>query len=139
MGIQIPSEHSRVTVTLSGMSDYDQLAENISYFEKNEPLTEAETETLRDIAKKMTSKNPLPCTGCRYCTSHCPQGLNNTACKLRDLRFRIHIHEVQPRVSGKASGTACKRTAQSVSGVNPITLTPAKPFDNSFWVCFRER
>lgn len=76
MGIQIPSEHSRVTVTLSGMSDYDQLAENISYFEKNEPLTEAETETLRDIAKKMTSKNTLPCTGCRYCTSHCPQGLN---------------------------------------------------------------
>ena len=63
----------------------------------------------------------------------------NTACKLRDLRFRIHIHEVQPRVSGKASGTACERTAQSVSGVNPITLTPAKPFDNSFWVCFRER
>ena len=50
-----------------------------------------------------------------------------------------NIHEVQPRVSGKASGTACERTAQSVSGVNPITLTPAKPFDNSFWVCFRER
>ena len=31
---------------------------------------------LLDIAREMTSKNTLPCTGCRYCTTHCPQGLN---------------------------------------------------------------
>ena len=24
----------------------------------------------------MTSKNTLPCTACRYCTTHCPQQLN---------------------------------------------------------------
>lgn len=38
--------------------------------------TQAERDTLLDIAREMTSKNTLPCTGCRYCTTHCPQGLN---------------------------------------------------------------
>lgn len=31
---------------------------------------------LLEIAKEMTSKNALPCTSCRYCTTHCPQELN---------------------------------------------------------------
>jgi len=65
-----------VTVTLSGMSNFEQLAENIATYEAEEPLTAAETETLFAMAREMTSKETLPCTSCRYCTSHCPQGLD---------------------------------------------------------------
>lgn len=65
-----------VTMTLSGMSNMEQLAENIKTYETKEPLTDAEMDTLLTIAKEMTSKNTLPCTGCKYCTTHCPQGLN---------------------------------------------------------------
>jgi len=66
----------QVTVTLSGMSDFDQLKENISTYENNEPLNETEFNTLLKIAKEMTRKKILPCTSCRYCTSHCPMELN---------------------------------------------------------------
>ena len=65
-----------VTMTLSGMSNMEQLAENIKTYETKEPLTDAEMDTLLTIAREMTSKNTLPCTGCKYCTTHCPQGLN---------------------------------------------------------------
>lgn len=65
-----------VTMTLSGMSNMEQLAENIKTYETKLPLTDAEMDTLLTIAKEMTSKNTLPCTGCKYCTTHCPQGLN---------------------------------------------------------------
>ncbi len=65
-----------VTVTLSGMSNFDQLKENIATYEKAEPLNETEKQTLFDIAKAMTSKKILPCTSCRYCTTHCPQELD---------------------------------------------------------------
>lgn len=65
-----------VTMTLSGMSDFDQLAENIRYFEEDKPLGEEELSTLFGIADEMTSKNTLRCTSCRYCTSHCPQELD---------------------------------------------------------------
>ncbi len=65
-----------VTLTLSGMSDFEQLSENIATYETAEPLTAQEIEVLLAMARDMTSKKTLPCTTCRYCTSHCPQGLD---------------------------------------------------------------
>ena len=65
-----------VTTILSGMSDMDQLAENIKTFETDEPLSEAEREAVLGVAADMLEKNILPCTACRYCTEYCPQGLD---------------------------------------------------------------
>ncbi len=65
-----------VTVTLSGMSNFRQLKENIATYENAEPLNETEMNTLLDIARAMTSKKVLPCTSCRYCTNYCPRALN---------------------------------------------------------------
>ncbi len=63
-----------VKVVLSGMSDFEQLKENIEIFETEEPLNKEETGTLFDIAKGMT--NVVPCTACRYCVEACPQAIN---------------------------------------------------------------
>ncbi len=65
-----------VTVTLSGMSNFDQLKENIATYEDSKPLNDEEKKALFDMARVMTSKNTLPCTSCRYCTTHCPMELN---------------------------------------------------------------
>ena len=65
-----------VTVTLSGMSNFQQLRENIATFEEEEPLTEEEIRTLYEIGYEMTHRTTLPCTACRYCTDHCPQELD---------------------------------------------------------------
>ncbi len=65
-----------VTVTLSGMSNMEQLKQNITTYESDHSLTEAEVNTLFDVAKAMTANNTLPCTSCRYCTSHCPMELD---------------------------------------------------------------
>ena len=63
-------------VTLSGMSNMDQVKDNISTFETDKPLNENEMSELMAIADGMTKKDSLPCTACRYCTTHCPQGLD---------------------------------------------------------------
>ena len=65
-----------VTTILSGMSDMKQVEENIKTFEKDKMLCEKEMQTLMNIAECMTGKTKLPCTACRYCTSHCPLGLD---------------------------------------------------------------
>lgn len=65
-----------VTMVLSGMSSMEQLEENIKTFEKNKPLDEEEKKVLFEIVDEMLNKKVLPCTACRYCTSHCPMGLN---------------------------------------------------------------
>ena len=63
-----------VTVTLSGMSDMAQLQDNLHTFAEEKPLDEKELEALRTIARGMMTG--VPCTACRYCTAHCPQGLD---------------------------------------------------------------
>ena len=65
-----------VAVTLSGMSNLEQLKANIATFTEDKPLTGEEMEALLAIAKEMTQKIALPCTACHYCVSHCPQGLD---------------------------------------------------------------
>jgi predicted aldo/keto reductase-like oxidoreductase len=65
-----------VTMVLSGMSSMEQLQDNLATFEADKPLTEAERGALLDVAHGMVRQGTLPCTACRYCTSHCPQQLD---------------------------------------------------------------
>ena len=65
-----------VCVTLSGMSNFDQLKENIATFEEGKPLNNEEMGALLGVASDMLGKQTVPCTACHYCTPHCPQGLD---------------------------------------------------------------
>lgn len=64
-----------VTVTLSGMSNLEQLQENIKTFETELPLSQKEMDALLSVADGMLN-GALPCTACRYCVSHCPKELD---------------------------------------------------------------
>ena len=65
-----------VKVVLSGMSNMEQLKENIHTYEEDKPLSEEEMKNLLAIADSMLEKKVLPCTACHYCVSHCPQELD---------------------------------------------------------------
>ncbi|MGC2872585.1 aldo/keto reductase [Ihubacter sp. mB4P-1] len=66
----------QVTMVLSGMSNMEQLTANVDTYTDEKPLNEEEQKALQEIAEAMAAKVALPCTSCRYCTSHCPQGLD---------------------------------------------------------------
>ncbi|MBR5517265.1 MAG: aldo/keto reductase [Firmicutes bacterium] len=63
-----------VSVILSGMSSLEQLKENIEIMSVSRPLNEREQMVLLYTGRDLI--DPLPCTVCRYCTTHCPQGLD---------------------------------------------------------------
>ena len=65
-----------VKVTLSGMSNMEQLEANIKTYEDNRPLNDTEMKLILGIADDMISKNTVPCTGCHYCVSKCPKHLD---------------------------------------------------------------
>ena len=65
---------SNVKMILSGMSNMEQMEDNVHTFEKAEPLTAEENKILLEIAEGM--KDSVPCTACRYCCSDCPQKLD---------------------------------------------------------------
>lgn len=64
-----------VTVTLSGMSNMEQLQANIRTYEEKKPLDQKEMDALLRVAADMQN-NMLPCTACHYCVAHCPKGLD---------------------------------------------------------------
>lgn len=63
-----------VTVILSGMSNMEQMTDNVKTFEKRNPLSAEETNIIFEVAEGM--KDSVPCTACRYCCDGCPKGLN---------------------------------------------------------------
>ncbi|MBO5439797.1 MAG: aldo/keto reductase [Clostridia bacterium] len=65
---------NEVVVTLSGMSDFTQVKENIATFSEYKPLDQEEFKNSLKLGKKMTEC--VPCTSCRYCTEYCPMGLD---------------------------------------------------------------
>ena len=63
-----------VVTTISGMSNMEQLKENIEIYKSSDPTTESEKALLQKIVDGMASF--VPCTSCRYCCGACPQKLD---------------------------------------------------------------
>ena len=66
----------QVTMILSGMSNEEQLADNLKTFEEDKPLNDKEMAALMGVVGRMLGTKSVPCTACHYCVSHCPQGLD---------------------------------------------------------------
>ncbi len=63
-----------VKMVLSGMSNMEQLTDNIKTFSDLKPLNDKEREVVFNIAEGM--KNSVPCTACGYCIEGCPMQLD---------------------------------------------------------------
>ena len=62
-----------VKMVLSGMSNMEQMMDNVDTFDVRAPLSEDETALVLDIAEGI--KKSVPCTACRYCYE-CPMELD---------------------------------------------------------------
>lgn len=64
----------QVATVLSGMSDMEQVRDNIKTFDKYDPLTKEEYDLLGRAVQRMNTA--VPCTGCKYCVEACPLKLD---------------------------------------------------------------
>lgn len=74
-------------MVLSGMSNLEQMKDNLETFSLEKPLSAQEQELLLTLAEGM--KNSIPCTACRYCCDGCPMELNipNLLATYNEIRF----------------------------------------------------
>ena len=62
-----------VFMVLSGMSNYEQLADNVSYMKDFQPFTSAEYKAVERVREILKQQDSIPCTACRYCVPGCPK------------------------------------------------------------------
>lgn len=63
-----------VKTILSGMSNMEQVADNIKTLSDPKPFTPKEEEALKTVVKMIMEQPTIPCTGCSYCMD-CPNGV----------------------------------------------------------------
>ena len=62
-----------VCMVLSGMSDMEQMNDNLKSMAEPKALTDEETKALEKVACILREEGQIPCTGCRYCVKGCPR------------------------------------------------------------------
>ena len=81
-----------VKMVLSGMTNMEQMRDNVKTFSEPRPLSGEEIGVLLDIAEGL--KDSIPCTGCRYCCDGCPKGLDipGFISAYNELRFSAAVN-----------------------------------------------
>ena len=75
MALRYAAGYPQMTMVLSGMSDLDQVRENVSFMAPALPLNEAELAAVEAVRDHLRSMKLIGCTGCRYCVDGCPMGI----------------------------------------------------------------
>ena len=65
-----------VFMVLSGMSNMEQMVDNVSFMKDFKPLTYAEEQTVERIRAICQAQEKIPCTGCKYCVDGCYGKIN---------------------------------------------------------------
>lgn len=100
-----------VFMTLSGMSNLEQMEDNISYMKDFQPLNKQEMQAVKNVCEVFKSMKLIPCTACRYCIAGCPKNISipdlfacmNTKNIYRDWNADYYYNEVHTKNKGKAS------------------------------------
>lgn len=96
---------------LSGMSNMEQMQDNLRSMEAFQPLNAEEREAIETVCRIFHEKDLIPCTTCRYCVAGCPMQISipdlfacmNAKTVYHDWNSDFYYHEVHTKRGGKAS------------------------------------
>lgn len=66
-----------IRMVLSGMSNMEQMQDNLSYMKDFQPLDDQEHAAIEKVVDVFHHTNMIPCTACHYCIeeNHCPRNI----------------------------------------------------------------
>lgn len=127
--IRFAADFPGIMMVLSGMSDMQQMQDNISFMQDFQPLNERELAVVGKVQEIFRGMNLIPCTACRYCVAGCPAHISipdlfatmNTKQLYHDWNADYYYHEVHARSGHKASDCVkCGRCEEACPQHLPI-------------------
>lgn len=129
--IRFAASLPQVFMVLSGMSNFAQVKDNVSFMKDFSPLTDEDMSIVKRAAAMLRGNVAIPCTACRYCTEGCPKhiaipeyfALYNKRNENGSLNDEKESYcELENRGYGKASDCIeCKKCEKSCPQHLPIT------------------
>lgn len=100
-----------IFMVLSGMSNMEQITDNVSFMKNFKPLNDDELNAIHKVCDIFKAQNLIQCTACRYCTAGCPKNISipdlfacmNTKKKYNDWNADYYYNNVHTVNNGKAS------------------------------------
>lgn len=130
-----------VLMVLSGMSNLEQMQDNISFMKDFQPLNEKEMEAVHQVADIFHKKHIIPCTACRYCVAGCPKQISipdlfscmNAKMVFHDWNADYYYNNVHTARNGKASECVkcgkCEKVCPQHLKIREILEDVAKEFE----------
>lgn len=97
-----------VITVLSGMSNLDQLRDNVSYMRDFQPLSPDEMLVIREAQELMGAATRIGCTSCGYCLEGCPQQIPiPEVFAAMNIRLDGQLEAAQQAYEAAVTGAGC--------------------------------
>ena len=139
--VRFAASFDGVRMVLSGMSNLEQMKDNLSYMKDFKPLNDTEMQAVKAVADVFHSKHMIPCTACRYCVEGCPKQISipdlfacmNAKTVFHDWNADYYYNQVHTVHNGKASACIrcgkCEKVCPQHLQIRELLQDVAKEFE----------
>ena len=102
-----------IITVLSGMSNTEQMKDNLSYMKHFRPLNEEEQKIIQEAQRLLGKSSTIPCTACHYCVEGCPKSIpipeifSAMNKRLGNGQMAEAVSDYQGAVAGKGRASEC--------------------------------
>ncbi len=141
LAIRFAASFDGMMMVLSGMSNFEQMKDNLSAMKDFKPLNEKEFEAIDKIRRVFKGMKLIPCTACRYCIEGCPKTISipdlfvtyNAKIQYRDRNADYYYNIVHTSVGRKASDCLkcgrCEKVCPQHLQIRKLLEDVAKEFE----------
>ena len=137
--IRFAASFEGMFMVLSGMSNMEQMADNLSFMTDFKKLTDAEFKALEVVCHCIREQHLIACTACRYCEEGCPKQIaipdlfSAVNAKKRGEEGAEALYASYTENRGKASDcircAKCERICPQKLPIRTLLVEVAKAFD----------